>query len=133
MRAKFDDHLPVYRQAEIYAREGLTLQTKAVGFHGHGQIGRGEILPTHLLGRARRMEQDRLRQLMPGFDRADECARMTPRLKPSGVLVSILRPMRVVDAEIGLAYATKAQMSFTEKPLKKRTLPRSPTCRASAS
>ncbi|MCJ2073078.1 transposase, partial [Methylobacterium sp. J-030] len=28
--AKFDDHLPLYRQAEIYARDGVTLQTSTL-------------------------------------------------------------------------------------------------------
>ena len=28
--AKFDDHLPLYRQAEIYAREGVTLETSTL-------------------------------------------------------------------------------------------------------
>ena len=28
--AKFDDHLPLYRQAEIFAREGVTLQTSTL-------------------------------------------------------------------------------------------------------
>ena len=30
MVAKFDDHLPLYRQAEIYAREGVTLKTSTL-------------------------------------------------------------------------------------------------------
>lgn len=30
MVAKFDDHLPLYRQAEIYAREGVTLETSTL-------------------------------------------------------------------------------------------------------
>lgn len=30
MVAKFDDHLPLYRQAEIYAREGIELQTSTL-------------------------------------------------------------------------------------------------------
>ena len=30
MVAKFDDHLPLYRQAEIFAREGVTLQTSTL-------------------------------------------------------------------------------------------------------
>nr|WP_280142578.1 transposase [Methylobacterium sp. 13MFTsu3.1M2] len=28
--AKFDDHLPLYRQSEIYARDGVTLQTSTL-------------------------------------------------------------------------------------------------------
>ena len=28
--SKFDDHLPLYRQAEIYAREGVTLETSTL-------------------------------------------------------------------------------------------------------
>jgi transposase len=33
---KFDDHLPLYRQAEIYARDGVALETSTLSCWGNG-------------------------------------------------------------------------------------------------
>ena len=39
--AKFDDHLPLYRQAEIFAREGVILQTSTLS----GGVTQGSVMP----------------------------------------------------------------------------------------
>ena len=48
--SKFDDHLPLYRQAEIYAREGVTLETSTLS----GWVGATAAAVAPLLDALRR-------------------------------------------------------------------------------
>jgi transposase len=48
--SKFDDHLPLYRQAEIYAREGVTLETSTLS----GWVGAAAAALAPLLDELRR-------------------------------------------------------------------------------
>ncbi len=89
--AKFDDHLPLYRQAEIYARDGVTLQTRpcpagwAPPAAALAPAGRS---PAHggdrRVGRPARLTIRRCRILAPGVGRTRNwpalgvCARRAP-------------------------------------------------------
>jgi transposase len=45
MVSKYDDHLPLYRQAEIFAREGVNLETSTPAFARAGSCPGGSGRP----------------------------------------------------------------------------------------
>jgi transposase len=41
--SKYDDHLPLYRQAEIFARDGVSLETSTPAFARAGSCAAGSV------------------------------------------------------------------------------------------